>query len=145
MSADSGPLRESDLIWLWIFTTFAGLFTIASMFALVGDVRGADTTATVVTVYSQEAYSITFVTKDGRRCLTDHKWDPRKDTVHVSDTFKVHYSQFSPCDNVRRADDRSFRSAFLTAPIMFAVGAVGLLLVRWSRPKDTRYHGLPRF
>jgi hypothetical protein len=130
---------------LWIFTTFAGLFTIASVLARVEDTRGGDATATVVHVYTQEAYSITFVTKDGRRCLTDHKWDPRKDTVHVSDTFQVHYSQFSPCDNVRRADDRSFWSGFLIAPTMFAVGAVGLLLARWSRPKDTRYHGPPRF
>src|SRR5689334_12254353 len=105
MSAFSGASRESNLIFLWIFTTFTGLFTIVSMFVLVDDMRGADTTATVVHVYSQEAYSITFVTKDGRRCQTDHKWEPRKDTVHVSDTFQVHYSLSFPCDNVRRADD----------------------------------------
>jgi hypothetical protein len=107
MSALEGPSRESMLIFLWIFTVGVALVTIATTFFLVGDLRGGDATATVVHVYSQEVYSITFVTKDGRRCQTDHKWEPRAGTVNVSDTFEVHYSHVSPCYNVRRADDRS--------------------------------------
>jgi hypothetical protein len=40
MSALEGASRESKLIFLWIFTAVAALFTIATTFFLVGDLRG---------------------------------------------------------------------------------------------------------
>ena len=146
MSAFEDSSRESKLIFLWIFTAVAALFTIATTFFLVGDVRGGEATATVVHVYSQQAYSISFVTKDGRRCqAADHKWEPRTGTINVSDTFQVHYSDISPCYNVRRADDPSDRFSYTIGPVMLAAGIVLLLLLRGGRTKDDRYHGPPRF
>jgi hypothetical protein len=63
----------------------------------------------------------------------------------VSDTFEVHYSDISPCDNFRRADDRSYGSFYIMPPVMLAVGILLLLLLRGGRTKDYRYHGPPRF
>lgn len=145
MSAFEDSSRESNVIFLWIFTTLAALFTIATTFFYVWDLQGGDATATVVHVYSQQAYSVMFVTRDGRRCLADSKWEPRADTVNVSDTFVVHYSRVSPCDNFRRADDRSYRYFYTIGPVMLAGGILLLLLFRGGRTKDDRYHGPPRF
>jgi len=93
----------------------------------MGDFLGGDATATVVHVYSQEAYTIRFETESGTQCVTPHKWDARAEPVELNDTFDVHYSSISPCDNVERVDDLFARYApASTATIFLAIGCVSL-------------------
>jgi hypothetical protein len=114
------------------------MLLVASGF-LVGELSGANATATVVHVYDQEAYTIRFTTKDGVRCESPHKWTPRAEPVKVGDTFEVHYSKISPCDNVDRADDLFGRYGFVVVPSIFV--GVGLLAIarirRQRRSLDT--------
>lgn len=107
------------------------LMTLLSALALVGEVSGGDATATVVHVYSPEAYTIRFTTADGTSCVTPHKWTPRRDPVKVNDTFSVHYSKLSPCDNVeRKGNFFAAYGAFLLAPLFLALGLVELRRLR---------------
>lgn len=144
MFTGPGTSRESMVIFSWLWTGIAAIVTIFSAVGYVGDVRGGNATATVVHVYMQEAYSVSFLTNDGRLCLADHKWEPRPDRVNVGDTFQVHYSRFGPCDNFHRADDRAYPSVYATGPVALAGGILALLLLR-ERIADGRYSGPPRF
>jgi hypothetical protein len=122
--------RESKLLFFSIYTALAAIISIFTMYFLLEDLQGGNTTATVVHVYSQTAYTITFVSKDGTHCRTDHKWNPQPEPVNVSDTFEVHYSKESPCHNVRRADDGSYRQFYAAAPAFMLVGLIGLAVVK---------------
>jgi hypothetical protein len=137
------PNRESALIFFWFCTVFFAFVTISTTVYLVADLRGGNATATVVHVYSQESYRVTFVTRDGTHCQADHKWNARPERINVSDTFRVHYSSLGPCENFRRADDRSFWSTYPILPVLLAASVVGLLLLREKRYKDDRFR-LPR-
>jgi hypothetical protein len=116
----------------WVFwAVLAGLTTLLSLIFFLGNLSGGNTVATVVRVYSQEAYTIRFTTRDGTTCETPHKWLPRANLVEVNDTLKVHYSRISPCDNVDREDDWFARyGAFLIPPAFLAIGCVNLRRVR---------------
>ena len=116
----------------WVFwTALASFITLLSLVFFVGSLSGGNAVATVVHVYSQEAYTIRFATQDGKICETPHKWTPRADTVSVNDTFRVHYSKISPCDNVDRGDDWFARYGSFLIPLAFlAIGAVNLRRLR---------------
>lgn len=121
------PPRRPTLVFWAFWTVLASLGTLLSLLFVIGTIEGADATATVVHVYSQEAYTIRFATRDGTTCETPHKWNPRADPVEVGDTFRVHYSKISPCDNVdRKGDSFSTYGAFLIAPAFLAIGCVNL-------------------
>ena len=120
------PTRVRLTFWV-IWTGFAGVMWVVTMIFLVGDLSGGNATATVLHVYSQEAYTIGFTTEDGAPCVTPHKWIPRSEPVELGDTFPVHYSRISPCDNVERADDLFARyGMFLIPTVLFAAGCVNL-------------------
>jgi hypothetical protein len=122
--------RFNFVFWMF-WTALASLMTLLSLVFFLGSLFGGDALATVVHVYSQEAYTIRFTTRDGRTCETPHKWMPRADPVSVNDTFKVHYSKISPCDNVDRGDDWFARyGAFLIPPAFLAIGSVNLRRLR---------------
>ncbi len=123
------PRREMAFIVGW--AGFVGVFWIVSLMFLVGDFAGGDTTATVVHVSSQEAYTIRFTTEDGTGCELTQKWTPRAVPVKVGDTFEVHYSSPSPCENAKRADDWFARFGFEVIPILLAV-------VGWIRIRELR-------
>jgi hypothetical protein len=116
---------------------FGAAMSVAMGYFLWGDLHGGNATATVVHMYSQTAYTISFVTADGTRCETPHKWRARTDPINVSDTFEVHYSKISPCDNVERADDLFSRfGGYLVPPVLTSIGLVGFVLVkRQAMPK----------
>lgn len=125
--------------FLAAWTAFAGIFTVVTTVFFVADVRGGDATATVVHVYSQAAYTISFTTKDGVRCETTHKWDPRPEPVRTGDTFEVRYSKIAPCDNVERADDYFARfGGYFIPPIFLTVGLAAFLLVRRKTKAEAR-------
>jgi hypothetical protein len=138
------PDREWTLIFLWIWTTVAAFMTIFTTVFLVADLRGGNATATVVHVYSQEAYAVAFATRDGTRCQAQHKWFPRPERINVSDTFEVHYSSLDPCYNFRRADESNWW-LYTMPPVALAAGVVGLLVVRGRRFRDDRFRVPRRF
>ena len=126
MAARDLPPRVQFVFWLF-WTALAGLITLFSLLFFLGSLEGGNAVATVVHVYSQEAYTIRFTTQDGRTCETPHKWTPSADPVRVNDTFKVHYSKISPCDNVDPEHDWMARyGAFLMPPAFLAIGVVNL-------------------
>jgi hypothetical protein len=139
------PDRETDPIFLWIFTAVAALITIATTVFLVADLRGGNATAMVVSVRSQEVYTVAFVTRDGTRCQESQKWSPRPKRVNVYDTFQVHYSSLSPCYNFGRSDDRSFYWAYPILPILLAACVVGLLARRERRVRDDDWFRVRHF
>jgi hypothetical protein len=75
-----------------------------------------------VQVYSQTAYTVSFVTDDGTRCVTPHKWEARTEHTEESDTFEVKYSRVLPCDNVRRADTGPLWFIYLIPPVLLIAG-----------------------
>lgn len=98
---------------------------------LWADLHGGTATATVVRVYSQTGYTISFTTMDGVRCETSTKWSPRAETVEVQDTFEVHYSRNSPCDNVARADDGFARyGGYLIPPVFVIAGLIRIMVIK---------------
>ena len=117
--------------FLIAWTAFAGLLTVVTTVFLVADLRGGDVTATVVHVYSQTAYTVSYTTKDGVRCETQSKWDPVANEVRTGDRFEVHYSKIQPCDNVDRSNDYFARFGGIFVPSLFLVGgATALVLFR---------------
>lgn len=92
----------------------------------------------MVHVYSQTAYTITFVTTDGTHCQTDHKWNPRPEPVNVSDTFEIHYSKQAPCYNVRRADDHSYWQFYVMGPAFMLIGLTGLAVAKHQAKVGTK-------
>jgi hypothetical protein len=125
------PSRQFNLIFWTFWTVFAGLCSLGILAFFVGDLSGGNATATVVRVYSQGAYTISFTARDGTSCETPHKWTPRAEPVKVGDTFEVHYSKISPCDNVERRDDWFARyGGFLIPPVFLAIGCFRLRRLR---------------
>ncbi len=99
--------------------------------ALVDELSGGTTTAPVTHIYTQEVYTIRFTTADGTSCVTPHKWDGRAEPVKLNDTFAVHYSRASPCDNVERADDSFSRYVGISvATIFLAIGGAAIRRLR---------------
>ena len=118
---------RAHLVFWVFFTAFAGFLWIGGLGFAIGDLLGGTTEATVIHVYTQEAYTIRFTTTTGIQCVTPHKWDPGASPVKLGDTFKVHYSRISPCDNVSRANDLFSRYGFAVIPTVFlAIGYVNL-------------------
>lgn len=118
---------RARLIFFTVWTAFAGIMSLVAVVFLVADLSGGNARATVVHVYSQQAYTIRFKTKDGADCETPHKWTARAEPVKAGDTFEVHYSAISPCDNVERSDDLFARFGFVPIPAIFVV--VGLAVI----------------
>jgi hypothetical protein len=106
-------------------TTFGLVF-------FVGDISGGNAEATVVHVYSQEAYTVRFTTRDGETCVTEQKSTRNTGPVKVADTLRVHYSKISPCDNIEPPDDRfaTYGAILLLPPAFLAVGCVNLRPLR---------------
>jgi hypothetical protein len=129
---------QTKLLFFALFTAIAGIFSIATTYFLWADLKGGNTTATVVHVYFQTAYTITFVTKDGTHCQTDSKWNPRPEPVNVSDTFEIHYSKQSPCDNVRRADDHAYWQLYVAGPVFMLIGLTGLAVTKHQAKVGTK-------
>jgi hypothetical protein len=136
--------RDSDPTFLWIFTTVAALITIATTVFLVADIRGGNATAMVVSVPSQEVYTVAFVTRDGTRCQKSKKWSPRPERIKVYDTFQLHYSSMAPCYNYRRADE-SYWWFYSIPPVLLAGGVVGLLARRERRVRDDDWFRVRHF
>ena len=136
MLGQSALSRKTKLRLLAAYTTFGAAMSVAMCYFLWGDLHGGNATATVVHV-SQTRYTISFVTADGTRCGTPHKLRPRADPINVSDTFEVHYSKISPCDNAERADDLFARfGGYAIPPVLTIIGLVQFVLVkRQAMPK----------
>ncbi len=124
---------KPKLIVFVVFTVLAALMVVLAILTSLADRKGGNATATVVHVYSQEAYTISYTTKDGERCVTPHKWNYRPQTVAVGDTFEVHYSSLLPCDNVERADDTSGDSVLI--PVLLLIGGISMAVVFLLREK----------
>ena len=123
--------RRFNLIFQTFWTGFSGFFLLGMLAFFVGDLLGGNATATVIHVDSQEAYAIDFTTRDGTTCETPRKWERSAEPIKVDDTFEVHYSKISPCDNVERRDDWFARyGGFLIPPVFLAIGWVQLRLLR---------------
>lgn len=135
MPARSKLSRKAKLWFLAIYTAFGVAMSVGSGYTLWGDLNGSNVTATVVAVYSQTAYTVTYITEDGVRCTTPHKWDRRAEPVKASDTFEVRYSKILPCNNVRRADAGfSWFGYLLIAPVLMTAGLTAFFLVK-RRPQ----------
>jgi hypothetical protein len=129
--ARSKRYPKTKLWFLAFYTTFAAAGSVAMGNFLWGDLQGGNATATVVHVYSQTTYTISFITEDGTRCQTRHKWLARNEPIKVLDKFEVHYSKFLPCDNVERADDLFSRfGGLLISPVLMIVGLAAPILVK---------------
>ena len=128
----AGLLSPRLNLAFWVFwTAFSGIVTTLGLIFFVGDISGSNAEATVVHVYSQEAYTVRFTTRDGEACVTAQKWTPSTGPVKVADTLRVHYSRISPCDNIEPADDWFARyGAILVPPAFLAVGCVNLRRLR---------------
>ncbi|GAA1899433.1 hypothetical protein GCM10009687_81050 [Asanoa iriomotensis] len=107
-------------MFLAVWTTLTALLTVGMGYSLWGDLNGGTATATVVQVYSQTAYTVSFVTDDGTRCVTRRKWEASH--TQESETFQVKYSRVLPCDNVRIADTGPLWSIYLTPPVLLIAG-----------------------
>jgi hypothetical protein len=122
------------LRFLRVYIALGVATSVGMGYFLLGDFQGGNATATVIHVYSPTAYTISFITADGTRCKTPHKWRARNDSIEVSDTFEVHYSKISPCDNVERVDDPFSRfGGYLIPPLLTILGLVAFVLVERQR------------
>ncbi|MEV4622383.1 hypothetical protein AB0J74_27165 [Asanoa sp. NPDC049573] len=117
---------EGEAVVLRVWTTLAAVLTVGMGYSLWGDINGGS--ATVVQVYSQTAYTVSFVTDDGTRCVTRRKWTASH-TVE-SDTFEVKYSRVLPCDNVRRADTGPLWFIYLIPPVLLIAGIAAFVLIK---------------
>jgi membrane protein YqaA with SNARE-associated domain len=119
------------LVFLLLWTAGASIGLLVALVAMVGNVLGGSTTATVGRVYSQVGYTVTFTTKYGTNCQTLQKWGDSPVPIQQGDTIEVHYSRFSPCYNVERADDSFSSYGFLAIPtIMVAGGLIAITRLR---------------
>jgi hypothetical protein len=123
----TSPKWTVGLLLAWI--AIACLFTVVTTRYLVADLNGGDATATVVHVYSQTAYTVSYTTKDGVGCEIKSKWDPVAHEVRTGDRFKVHYSKVRPCDNVDRADDHFARFGASVIALIFLLAGVAMLVL----------------
>lgn len=123
--------RRLKLVFFTFWTAFAALATVGVGFFLWADLHGGNATATIVRVIPDIAYTIDFTTQDGVRCEASFKWSSARGSIELMDTFKVHYSRISPCDNVERADDYFARfGGYVIPPVFVIVGVTALFLTR---------------
>lgn len=119
------------LVFATVWTGLAAVIWVGWSWAFAGDLAGGNTTARVVHVYTPQAYTIRFTTADGTVCETPHKWAARREPIAVGDTFEVHYSRFSPCENVERGDDQLGRyGGFALATVLLTAGILNLRSAR---------------
>jgi hypothetical protein len=110
-----------------IWAVLASLMWLGILVGEIGYALGGQAIATVIHVYTDEVDEVSFTTADERVCDSLQKWATADPEVKAGDTFEVHYSKMSPCDNVERKHDYLLRFVlFSAAAVLPVVGWVGV-------------------